>query len=145
MRTCSACGKTKQVEAFGFRDARTGELWGRCRDCRAAYQNAWYLRNKAEIIARSAAHDARVHVSLRNLITDLKAGPCIDCGGCFPKEAMDFDHVRGTKRQNISRLVTRAVSVQTIMAEIAKCDLVCANCHRGRTWQRRHGLAQSSS
>ena len=48
---------------------------------------------------------------------------------------MDFDHVRG-KTAGISRLLQANVSMTRLLAEIAKCDLVCSNCHRIRTWNR---------
>lgn len=47
---------------------------------------------------------------------------------------MDFDHVRGVKRQGLSRL--HGYSIEAILTEISKCDLVCANCHRKRTAAR---------
>ncbi len=68
------------------------------------------------------------------LVRGLKANPCSDCGGRFPPEAMDFDHVRGEKHFNLAR--TRGQPDEVILAEIAKCDLVCANCHRVRTRKR---------
>ena len=49
---------------------------------------------------------------------------------------MDFDHVRGIKKANISTMVRQAYSIETIKEEVAKCDLVCANCHRKRTAKR---------
>ena len=60
---------------------------------------------------------------------------CMDCDGRFPPECMDFDHVRGDKAFTISNsVITR--SLEEIKAEIEKCDLVCANCHRVRTMIR---------
>lgn len=69
----------------------------------------------------------------RDLIATLKDAPCVDCGGRFPPHAMQFDHVRGEKEFNIAREGTRC-TVERLYAEIAKCDLVCANCHAQRTW-----------
>lgn len=68
----------------------------------------------------------------------LKSAPCVDCGLCFPTEAMDFDHVRGRKRANISDLVSRPWA--EIEAEIALTELVCSNCHRLRTCARHYEL-----
>jgi hypothetical protein len=53
---------------------------------------------------------------------------------------MDFDHRPGTEKLfqfGGSDLVRH--SLETTLAEIAKCDLVCANCHRVRTWRRHRG------
>lgn len=66
---------------------------------------------------------------------ELKNHPCIDCGGKFPSECMDFDHVRGDKVSTVGLLVEDMTGKRE--AEIAKCDLVCANCHRIRTNLRR--------
>lgn len=71
------------------------------------------------------------------LIDKLKDIPCADCGNMFPPECMDFDHVRGEKLFAIGNGAVRHYSLARVIAEIAKCELVCANCHRIRT-RRRH-------
>jgi hypothetical protein len=70
----------------------------------------------------------------REYVTSLKAVPCADCGRTYPPECMDFDHVRGGKRRVVSQMV--AWSRAAVDAEVAKCDLVCSNCHRIRTKNR---------
>src|SRR6266849_670862 len=70
------------------------------------------------------------------LLAEHKARPCLDCGGRFHFSAMDFDHVSGTKLFNVGN--SRSYSHFKILAEIAKCDVVCANCHRIRTYRRDH-------
>lgn len=65
----------------------------------------------------------------------LKRAGCADCGGVFPPCAMDFDHVRGTKWRGVGEIVCR--NPVKVLEEIAKCDVVCANCHRVRTMKRR--------
>ena len=49
---------------------------------------------------------------------------------------MDFDHVRGVKHKNVSELIS-TLSKKKIDAEIAKCEIVCSNCHRIRTHIRK--------
>lgn len=63
---------------------------------------------------------------------------CTDCHEIFPYYVMDFDHVRGTKRCDVSDLVAKGRSLDMIKAEIAKCDLVCANDHRVCTFARHY-------
>jgi hypothetical protein len=64
--------------------------------------------------------------------------PCMDCNHFFPACAMDFDHRPGEEKlYNVGTLVAHGYSKELIMAEIAKCDLVCACCHRVRTRDRR--------
>lgn len=68
------------------------------------------------------------------LLARLKGEPCTDCGDTFRPEAMDFDHVRGVKVANVSDMVGRPT--RELLEEIAKCELVCAVCHRVRTVDR---------
>lgn len=70
----------------------------------------------------------------REMVAKLKDRPCADCGGRFPAVCMDFDHRDPAgKTAGIAALVGGKYSMATILAEIEKCDLVCANCHRIRT------------
>ncbi len=71
-------------------------------------------------------------VEFREWVNALKTRPCTDCGDTFPHEAMDFDHVRGVKVAGISDMWSWGRD--KALAEIAKCELVCANCHRVRTY-----------
>ena len=70
------------------------------------------------------------------LLRDLCDVPCADCGIRFPSFVMQFDHRDPTrKRFTVSRIITR--SREVIVEEVAKCDVVCANCHRIRTYSTR--------
>lgn len=73
----------------------------------------------------------------RQIVDQVKSKPCADCKGSFPTIAMDFDHVRGEKKANVANLVGTGRAVEVILEEIAKCDVVCSNCHRIRTQHRR--------
>ena len=69
------------------------------------------------------------------MIEKAKDKPCADCGKRYPWYVMDLDHVRGSKDKKVSILINRAVSLEKLQAEIDKCDVVCANCHRERTFK----------
>ena len=58
---------------------------------------------------------------------------------------MQFDHIYDNKIDNIANLVSRAVSIENIIKEIEKCELVCANCHADRTYRRRNNKTNRSS
>ncbi len=66
----------------------------------------------------------------------LEAG-CVDCGGTFEEypEVLQFDHVRGDKDFAIGRAANIA-SLDRLVEEIDKCEVVCANCHQIRSLQR---------
>ena len=71
------------------------------------------------------------------LLRKLRDKPCADCGQRFPFYVMQFDHRdSSTKLDVVSRMIGRA-GEERILAEVAKCDVVCSNCHRIRTYERR--------
>jgi hypothetical protein len=70
------------------------------------------------------------------MLNEIRDVPCRDCGRRFPPCVMQFDHRDPTtKAYGVTRILMRARSV--ILAEVAKCDIVCTNCHRVRTYTRR--------
>ena len=89
--------------------------------------------------AKQREPGGKIH-SFNEWLSELKNGPWIDCGNMFPACAMDWDHVRGDKSFNLSAmrgLCETENLKKCILEEIAKCDLVCACCHRIRTEDRR--------
>jgi len=60
---------------------------------------------------------------------------CVDCGYDSDPAALDFDHVRGEKTLGVGQM--RGHPWERVFAEIDKCEVVCANCHRIRTSNRR--------
>lgn len=71
----------------------------------------------------------------RSIITEAKSVPCSDCKQSYPSYVMQFDHL-GDKVFTIAA-INRISSVTKLLAEIEKCEVVCANCHAERTHQRR--------
>lgn len=68
----------------------------------------------------------------RQWINNIKNVPCIDCGGIFPPECMDFHH-RDPKQKVMSIGQNIKLGLSRLIAEIEKCDIICANCHRIRS------------
>jgi hypothetical protein len=94
------------------------------------YNVAYYARNREAEIERVTRRQQATLAWLR----ELRRVPCLDCGGIFPPHVMDFDHRDPTTKlfsvaADKVLLKNRAV----LEAEVAKCDVICANCHRIRT------------
>lgn len=80
----------------------------------------------------------------RAVVEARKSAPCADCGRCWPAYCMQFDHMPGcVKLDTVSRLMSGAAPLCVMLAEIAKCEVVCMNCHAIRT--RSRGLFVASS
>jgi hypothetical protein len=96
------------------------------------YQRAYYARNPEYYKQKAAERQRR----LTAIIRTEKSRPCTDCSVEYPWYVMDFDHC-GEKEFNLSGAARMGWSEQRIRAEIAKCEIVCANCHRIRSHRRR--------
>ena len=94
----------------------------------------------------SSSKGTKVQIAVRNrrarnairkeIIDKAKSSPCVDCGNSYIPYVMDLDHVRGHKLFNLAIANALNVSMEVLLAEIDKCDPVCSNCHRIRTWNR---------
>lgn len=112
-----------------------------CADCKAI---GWYRRYRQspkgqanKIVAR--ARDRERAQARRALLDDIKlTSGCIDCGYRQHPAALEFDHRdRSEKSFTIARFY-HSVPWATVLAEIAKCDVRCANCHRVRSATHGH-------
>jgi hypothetical protein len=130
-KTCSKCRAIKAVTDFNFKNRAAGVRHTYCRDCGKQITRSHYRRNKQAYLDRNTRTNSR-H---RELIRLAKARPCADCGVQYPYYVMDFDHREAGSKSFILSDVPRATRL-SLMREIAKCDVVCANCHRERTHQR---------
>jgi hypothetical protein len=137
-RRCGRCGELKPLEDFAWRRKDRGQRDNMCRPCRAEYHRAHYLANKQRYIEQAATQQRKLRLKRTlYLIEYLKAHPCVDCGELDPL-VLEFDHL-GDKSFDIGRCLPYR-RWQDILDEIAKCDVVRANCHRRRTTKRRGSL-----
>lgn len=94
-----------------------------------------YEKNKEDILIRLRVRA----IERRTALQKAKDKPCIDCGIKYPYWVMQFDHKSNEKKLfNIGKKVW-GLGLEKILAEIKKCDVVCANCHANRTFKRSHG------
>jgi len=93
----------------------------RCMECRQA--NKLYLLQRPRRLELNAMK---------------RDTPCKDCGQYFAHYQMEFDHVpeRGPKLLQLSSEQVHSVSEEVFRTELAKCDIVCANDHNKRTYER---------
>ena len=133
-RRCGRCAEEKPVDDFNWRRKERGQRDNMCRPCRAAYKQEHYAAHRKRYVAQARQRKRTVaEERMRFLLEYFATHPCADCGEADPM-VLEFDHL-GDKAFNISHaLPFRAW--KAILTEIAKCDVVCANCHRRRTARR---------
>jgi L-lysine 2,3-aminomutase len=102
-----------------------------------AYARKHYQENRDKYLATSKANRKPNKLANRALVNEAKNVPCTDCGVRYPSYVMDFDHLPGSdKVDGIARLLNKRYGVKKLLEEIAKCEVVCSNCHRERTFAR---------
>lgn len=60
---------------------------------------------------------------------------CTDCGYNENQEALEFDHIKPHLRGTVASQMGKSMNV--IMKEVDRCEVVCSNCHSIRTYNRR--------
>jgi hypothetical protein len=118
MKICTKCKILKSLSEFSPRNDRPCGYLSNCKVCASKRK----CKSQAIFTAKMA---------------EIKNKPCMDCGLKFPACAMDFDH-RDRKTKLFSFNCIRPW--KTVLIELAKCDLVCANCHRIRTHIKSKGF-----
>jgi hypothetical protein len=131
-KTCSKCRRVRTVDEFNFRNSERGARHSYCKDCGKEFTRSHYRRNKRQYLDKNL----RAYRRRREFVRQMKSRPCADCGVQYPFYVMDFDH-RETETKLYELNSVDRMTMKAIRCEIEKCDVVCANCHRERTFQRR--------
>ena len=142
-KTCGRCGMEKSIDEFGFRYPKLGIRHSWCKSCFVEYKRLWYVRNREKHIEHvRVARDQTGDENQKRMWQYLALHPCVDCGERDPV-VLQFDHLRD-KRKNVAYMCTAGFAWATILEEIAKCEVRCANCHTRKTarergvWERKH-------
>lgn len=132
MKTCATCKKEKDISEFTKNKSRKDGFNHSCKSCKKTHQRNWYNKACGEQKKRVAKRNREVKTSLiKTLFEYLKEHPCVKCGEA-DTVVLEFDHLRD-KTCEVSKLIARAYSWERILEEIAKCQVLCANCHRRKT------------
>jgi hypothetical protein len=134
MKKCTKCGLDKELTEFHWASIPKNKKRSACISCTKTYDALAY---KAGIKKGNSAESKKA-ISDRNysyVYDILENSTCMDCG-CSDIRVLEFDHrPESKKKYGIASMVT-SYSLKTIKEEISKCDIVCANCHRIRTYSR---------
>lgn len=133
-KLCPRCLVEKLPEEFAWRNKQKETRQTYCNECRRLGDKQRYYDdpNRRAMIRAAANKKLAHHIGM---IDSLKDVPCVDCGNRYDPCVMDFDHVEEDKSFNVSS--GKNMSWEKLKQEIDKCEVVCSNCHRIRTRDRR--------
>jgi hypothetical protein len=123
---------------MGMSGAERSRRWDQAHpERRKRIAAAYRQRNAEKVRAYDRESQVRSRAKRRAWLDEykLKAG-CADCGYRAHPRALDFDHIGTDKVGDVGRMMHSRMAWSIILAEIAKCEVVCANCHRIRTYER---------
>lgn len=131
-KLCNTCNTVKPLEEFYKRKLKSGSMTtqGKCITCLNEYMKNHYRNNKEMYSEKARRNEQRYFKRNRDyVISYFKTHPCISCG----EEdilVLEFHH-NGVvdKEYNVTSLINSG-SLKSLKEEIAKCDVMCANCHR---------------
>ena len=131
-KQCRRCQEIKDAEHF---DIYQHKVLAICKECRRERNREYYIDRRADI--------------KEWLYNYLSENNCVDCNESDPMR-LEFDH-KGEKQFDIGKvLVGKSKSIDDVKAEVAKCDVRCANCHKVKThkeqntWKYRMHLERES-
>ena len=111
-KVCTICQKELPIEDFNWRDKKKGIRRSECKSCHTKY-----MQNR---IAEKRKYALQVKEQLG----------CAKCGEIRPY-VLDFHHLDPSEKENtVSRLITNTSNIESVKKEIAKCVVLCSNCHR---------------
>lgn len=134
VKICRYCKESKVASEFHKSSDRKDGLQNHCKECKRIYDRKRYKEDPAKVIAEVQGRQT----VKKEILWDIKLrSGCVDCGYKEHPEALDFDHLPDSiKEFDISRAVYAGISLERILLEVAKCEVVCSNCHRVRSANR---------
>lgn len=129
-KLCKDCNRDLDVKYFGVKNQKTGALQTYCKPCQATRSSLHYKANRSSYYARN---ERRMRENILYL-EKFKSNPCIDCKQVYPSKVMDMHHRDGEEKEALISQLVRKTTLPRLIRELEKCDLLCANCHRLRTF-----------
>jgi protein-arginine kinase activator protein McsA len=133
MKFCSRCKTYKLLLEFNKNKNKKDGLQNNCKECCILNNKNFYNNlSKERKLSRVFKNNLNRYRNQQFVWNYLLKHSCIDCGESNPI-VLEFDHIKGIKLHNLSNMILKMYSLDSIKKEIDKCEVRCANCHRIKT------------
>jgi hypothetical protein len=127
VKVCTICHETKDESEFNNKSRNKDGLQEKCRECSRRLSRKHYHNDKKAQVNRVSKRKKLLAKWYQELKASFKCEIC----GENTKECLDLHHKDPKKKEGgISMLVNRGFSKERLLKEIAKCAILCSNCHR---------------
>lgn len=142
-KICTFCNETKKMQDFYLKDSLNNRYHSHCKQCykikRLSYQQIHYEKYGQQYRERAKIRKNIIQKQRYIQLLDYLDGKSCEYCGFNDIRALEFDHIdQNTKSFGIARALSDCLKWETILAEINKCRLLCANCHRIRTAEQQN-------
>ena len=129
-KVCTKCQCNLPLDNFSWKNKGKGTRSSECRKCHSVVRKAYYLKNKdTEIQNAKASKRNRLPVIAEKYKVLKKSLCCSRCGQTHPA-TLQFHHTDSSEKEySVSKMVRGGWSIEGILKEISKCEVLCANCH----------------
>ena len=134
--TCGVCSITQPLENFSKDPKGKFGKTTTCKACAAQRSRESYKtrRQNPEWLKQHRRKYREANQIRKQWAVEYMGGKCNDCGGVFHQSVYDFHHINPSEKEgNPSSFLTK--SEERLKEELAKCVLLCANCHRIRHFE----------
>jgi len=130
-KLCRGCGLLRTHEEFAIKNSRTGQRHSQCKECcRRRSRDHYHVNHDAYIQRNRRNNPLHRKRNAAAVFEYLLLHPCVRCAESDPV-VLEFNHKDpGAKAANISDLIRFGSSANRLFGEIAKCEVMCANCHQ---------------
>ena len=133
IKRCTICKQEKPLSEFNKNSARKDGLQTHCRECNKERSRQYYKKNKKKHLKEVYVRKRRnIRIVMRKLMELLNRSHCADCS-IKDARVLEFHHRDSEEKEhNISDMLNQGFGWNSVSAELEKCEILCANCHRIR-------------
>ena len=127
-KICTKCKIEKPITEFRWKNKSKGMMHSQCKDCQKAQEKIHYQESKERQIAVKETAQFQKNRNIQ-LVENARAVGCRKCGE-RRSYVLDFHHRNTWNKEDVISHMIKSSSAENLLTEIAKCDVLCANCHR---------------
>ena len=134
-KICSKCKRELPFDNFRWKNKSENKKHSQCKDCEKQADKEYYLRNgERRQAVRDRANIQKINNSI--LVENVKSKGCAKCGE-LRTHVLDLHHVDPEGKINTIAHMIKSASEETLIQELNKCIVLCANCHRDFHYQEK--------
>lgn len=134
LKCCTKCKIEQPVTNFSFKNTTKGTLASNCKKCQKIMKDKHYIKNQKYYINRNRERRKKKRQWWAELKKELF---CVKCGNNHPA-VLDYHHRDYTQKEFTLSAWYQNYSEERVLEELAKCEVLCSNCHRILHWEIRN-------